>query len=120
MILSLKVLDLEAGSEVIVPSNTYIATILAILQNNLKPVFVEPDEFTFNISPSEVNKALTLKTKAILAVHLYGQLADMQSINEIAKENKLLVIEDAAQSDVPVVESDVTDVPKSDDAEGSN
>lgn len=90
--------QLKEGDEVIVPANTYIASILSIIHAGLIPVFVEPDESTFNISPSEVKKALTLKTKAILAVHLYGKLADMQSINEIAKENKLLVIEDAAQA----------------------
>lgn len=90
--------QLKEGDEVIVPANTYIASILSVIHAGLTPVFVEPDESTFNISPSEVKKALTLKTKAILAVHLYGKLADMQSINEIAKENKLLVIEDAAQA----------------------
>jgi dTDP-4-amino-4,6-dideoxygalactose transaminase len=89
---------LKAGDEVIVPANTYIASILAITENNLKPVLVEPDEVTFNLSPNMIEKAITLKTKVIMAVHLYGQLADMPKINEIAKNNTLLVLEDSAQA----------------------
>jgi dTDP-4-amino-4,6-dideoxygalactose transaminase len=89
---------LKEGDEVIVPANTYIASILSVIHAGLKPVLVEPDESTFNISSIEIEKAITKKTKAILAVHLYGQLADMQSINDIAKANKLLVVEDAAQA----------------------
>ena len=89
---------LKEGDEVIVPANTYIASILSVIHAGLTPVFVEPDQETFNISPSQIKKAITSRTKVILAVHLYGQLADMQTINAIAKENKLLVIEDAAQA----------------------
>lgn len=89
---------LQKGDEVIVPANTYIASILAILQAELKPVLVEPDPATYNLNPDLISAALTSKTKAILAVHLYGQLADMQAINHIAKQHHLLVIEDAAQA----------------------
>ena len=90
--------QLKEGDEVIVPANTYIASILSVIHAGLTPVFVEPDEATFNISPSEIKKSISSKTKAILAVHLYGQLADMKSISEIAKANNLLVVEDAAQA----------------------
>lgn len=89
---------LQKGDEVIVAANTYIASILAILQADLVPVLVEPNAKTFNTDPKEVEKAITTKTKAILAVHLYGQLADMETINAIAKKNNILVIEDAAQA----------------------
>lgn len=89
---------LQKGDEVIVPANTYIASILAILQADLVPVLVEPDEQTFNIDPDAIAKAITSKTKVILPVHLYGQLADMEAINKIAKRHNLLVIEDAAQA----------------------
>lgn len=89
---------LKEDDEVLVPANTYIASILSIIHAGLKPVFVEPDNTTFNISTTEIKKAITSKTKAILAVHLYGQLADMATINSIAKDNNLLVIEDAAQA----------------------
>lgn len=89
---------LKSGDEVIVPANTYIASIIAILQNDLVPVLVEPNIETYNIDPEEIAKHITPKTKAILAVHLYGQLADMNAINQLAKEHNLLVIEDAAQA----------------------
>lgn len=89
---------LKEGDEVIVPSNTYIASILAITENKLQPVLVEPDLESFNISPEKISKAITKKTKAILPVHLYGQLVDMPKIMEIAKANNLLVLEDSAQS----------------------
>ena len=89
---------LKEGDEVIVPANTYIASILAITENRLKPVLVEPDEKTYNLDPKLIEQAITPKTKAILAVHLYGQLADMLEINKIAKKNNLLVIEDSAQA----------------------
>ena len=89
---------LQKGDEVIVPANTYIASILAILQADLIPVLVEPDEKTFNLNPALITEKITSKTKAILAVHLYGQLADMQKINLIANENNLLIVEDAAQA----------------------
>lgn len=89
---------LKEGDEVLVPANTYIASILSILQANLKPVFIEPDPITFNISTDNLQKHITAKTKAILVVHLYGQLADIQAIDEIAELNNLLVVEDAAQA----------------------
>lgn len=86
------------GDEVIVPSNTYIASILAISQNNLVPVLVEPDINTYLIDPSKIEEKITSKTKAILPVHLYGQTCEMDAINEIAKKHNLKVIEDSAQS----------------------
>ena len=89
---------LQKGDEVIVPANTYIASILAILQADLIPVLVEPKLETYNINPDLIQGEITSKTKAILAVHLYGQLAEMDAINEIAVANDLLVIEDAAQA----------------------
>ena len=89
---------LKDGDEVIVPSNTYIASILAISANNLTPVLVEPCVDSFNIDPKKIEKAITSKTKAILPVHLYGQLADMPAIMAIAKRHELLVLEDSAQA----------------------
>ena len=86
------------GDEVIVPSNTYIASILAISQNNLVPVLVEPRLDTYLIDPSKIEEKITSKTKAILPVHLYGQTCEMDAINEIAKKYNLKVIEDSAQS----------------------
>jgi dTDP-4-amino-4,6-dideoxygalactose transaminase len=89
---------LKAGDEVIVPANTYIASILAITENGLVPVLVEPDEGSYNLSIAGIETALTDKTKVILPVHLYGQLADMPAIMEIAGKHDLLVLEDAAQA----------------------
>lgn len=89
---------LKKGDEVIVPANTYIASILAILQADLVPVLVEPRLETYNINPDLIQEKITSKTKAILAVHLYGQLAEMQKINKIAEKHNLIVVEDAAQS----------------------
>jgi dTDP-4-amino-4,6-dideoxygalactose transaminase len=89
---------LKDGDEVIVPANTYIATILAISQNNLTPVLVEPDIITYNIDSTKIEEKITSKTRAIIPVHLYGQTADMDAINEIAKKYSLKVIEDSAQS----------------------
>ncbi len=86
------------GDEVIVPANTYIASVLAITENKLKPVFVEPDDKTFNLDPQKTRQAITHKTKAILPVHLYGQLAAMPEILNIANEFNLLVLEDSAQA----------------------
>jgi dTDP-4-amino-4,6-dideoxygalactose transaminase len=86
------------GDEVIVPSNTYIASILAISQNNLVPILVEPDINTYLIEASKIEEKITSKTKAILPVHLYGQTCEMDKINEIAKKYNLKVIEDSAQS----------------------
>ena len=89
---------LQKGDEVIVPANTYIASILAILQADLIPVLVEPKLETYNINPELISQKITSKTKAILVVHLYGQLAEMDAIHKIAIVNDLLVIEDAAQA----------------------
>jgi len=86
------------GDEIIVPSNTYIASILAVSENNLIPVLVEPDINSFNLNPDLIESSITEKTKAILPVHLYGQLCDMQKINAIASKYNLKVIEDCAQS----------------------
>lgn len=89
---------LKEGDEVIVPANTYIASILAITENKLIPILVEPDIATYNINPDNIEVSITGKTKAILPVHLYGQLADMPAIMDIAKRHNLLVLEDAAQA----------------------
>lgn len=89
---------LREGDEVLVPANTYIASILAISANQLTPVMVEPDELTYNINPELIEQHITPKTRAILAVNLYGQPANMSAINKIAKKHQLKVIEDAAQS----------------------
>lgn len=88
---------MQDGDEVIVPSNTYIASILAISQNDLVPVLVEPDS-DYLISPEKIEQAITPKTRAILPVHLYGQTCQMDKINEIAKKHNLKVVEDSAQS----------------------
>lgn len=89
---------LKEGDEVLVPANTYIASILAISANGLTPVLVEPDAQTLNLSPANAKAAITAKTKAMLPVHLYGQLADMPALLEIAEQHQLLVLEDAAQA----------------------
>ncbi len=89
---------LKEGDEVIVPANTYIASILAITENRLVPVLVEPDTVSYNLCPKNTEAAITPKTKAILSVHLYGQLADMPAIMDIAKRHNLLVLEDSAQA----------------------
>ena len=89
---------MQKGDEVIVPANTYIASIISIIQADLVPVLVEPKLETYNINPNLIQDKITSKTKSILAVHLYGQLAELDSINEISKINNLIVVEDAAQS----------------------
>lgn len=89
---------LKDGDEVIVPANTYIASILAITENRLTPVLVEPDEHTYNLCPAKTAAAITPRTKAIVAVHLYGQLAPMPEIMELAYQHGLLVLEDSAQA----------------------
>ncbi len=89
---------LKDGDEVLVPANTYIASILAISANGLVPILIEPNEQTYNVDVSLIEQNLTPKTKAILAVHLYGQLADMPSIMNLAEKHNLLVVEDAAQA----------------------
>jgi len=89
---------IEEGDEVIVPANTYIASILAITENRLKPVLVEPDQKSYNLCPLKTAAAITPNTKAIVAVHLYGQLAPMPEIMALAEQHNLLVLEDAAQA----------------------
>lgn len=94
----LRAYGIGSGDEVIVPSNTFIATWLAVNQAGAKPVPVEPDIRTYNIDPNCIEPAITSRTKAIIAVHLYGQPADMDAINAIARKHSLKVIEDAAQA----------------------
>jgi len=89
---------LKDGDAVAVPANTYIASILAITENQLRPVLVEPDEDTFNLGAAKLAAALTPDIKAVLVVHLYGQLADMPAITQVCRERGLLLLEDCAQS----------------------
>jgi dTDP-4-amino-4,6-dideoxygalactose transaminase len=89
---------MQVGDEIIVPSNTYIASILAISENNLVPILVEPDIATYLIDYSKIEEKITSKTKAIMPVHLYGQTCQMDEINKIAKKYNLKVIEDSAQA----------------------
>ncbi len=89
---------LKSGDEVIIPANTYIASILAVTENGLVPRFVEPDEKTLNISAENILKSINSKTRVILPVHLYGRLAPMVEIMDIARQYELLVLEDAAQA----------------------
>ena len=98
LMLILKALSIGEGDEVIVPSNTYIATALAVTYTGAKPVFVEPDIKTYNIDPKKIEAAITPKTKALIAVHLYGQPADMDPILRICEQNHIYVIEDSAQA----------------------
>lgn len=96
--LALRALNIGEGDEVIVPSNTFIATVLAVSYVGATPVFVEPDADTYNIDPEKIEAALTAKTKAIMPVHLYGQAAAMEPIMKIAQKQHLAVIEDNAQA----------------------
>ena len=98
LMLALKALGIGVGDEVIVPSNTYIATALAVTYVGATPVFVEPDIRTFNINPTLIEGAITKNTKVIMPVHLYGQPCDMDPIMEIAKKYHLFVVEDCAQA----------------------
>jgi dTDP-4-amino-4,6-dideoxygalactose transaminase len=98
LLLALKAYNFEAGSEVIVPSNTYIATILAILQAGLKPVLVEPHLATYNIDPKLIEEKISKKTVAIMVVHLYGKSCEMDKILTICSKYKLRLVEDCAQS----------------------
>ncbi len=98
IILILKAMEIGPGDEVIVPANTFIATWLAVQQCGAVPVPVEPVASTYNIDPTRIEASISDQTKAIIAVHLYGQPADMQAINVVAKKNGLKVIEDAAQA----------------------
>src|SRR6266496_1809196 len=96
--LIVRALDIGPGDEVLVPANTYIATWLAVSYAGATPVPIEPNERTYNIDPSRIEAAITKRTRAIIAVHLYGQPADMGPINEVASHYGLKVIEDAAQA----------------------
>lgn len=96
--LSLRAFNFEKGSEVLVPSNTYIATILSIVENGLHPVLVEPDIATYNMDADLIEQAITKKTRAIMVVHLYGKVCEMDKILAIAQKHNLKVIEDCAQS----------------------
>lgn len=98
LMLALKALGIGEGDEVIVPSNTYIATALAVTYVGANPVFVEPVIDTFNIDPSLIEEKITPATKAIMPVHLYGQVCDMDPVMEIAEKHDLYVIEDCAQA----------------------
>lgn len=89
---------LQDGDEVIVPANTFIATFLAITENRLVPVPVEPDAISFNMDPAAAEAALTSRTRVLMPVHLYGQLADMDALLALARHYGLLVVEDAAQA----------------------
>jgi dTDP-4-amino-4,6-dideoxygalactose transaminase len=98
LVLILRAMGIGEGDEVIVPSNTFIATWLAVTQAGATPVGVEPDETTHNLNPAHVEAAITARTKAMMPVHLYGQTADMNALSVIAKKHRLRVIEDAAQA----------------------
>lgn len=98
LVLILRALNIGEGDEVIVPSNTFIATVLAVTYVGAKPVLVEPILETYDIDPSKIEAAITSKTKAIIPVHLYGHPCDMDEIMSIAKKNNLLVVEDCAQA----------------------
>jgi dTDP-4-amino-4,6-dideoxygalactose transaminase len=97
LIIALRSFDFKPGSEVIVPSNTYIATILSIMNCGLKPVLVEPDIRTYNIDTNKIEEAITEKTVAIMIVHLYGKACKMDDITRICAERDLKLIEDCAQ-----------------------
>jgi dTDP-4-amino-4,6-dideoxygalactose transaminase len=98
MVIALRALDLPKDSEVIVPANTYIATILAVLLANLKPVLVEPRIDTYTIDSEKIQKSITRKTKAIIVVHLYGKSCDMDPIQDLCSKHNLILLEDCAQS----------------------
>lgn len=98
LILSIEALDLPKGNEILVASNTYIATILAIVRAGYKPVLVEPELETFNMDPARLPEALTSKTRAICVTHLFGKPCRMDQIGKFAEEHELKVIEDCAQS----------------------
>jgi len=98
LLLALKALNLKSGDEVIVPSNTYIATIIAIIQAGLTPVLVEPDTRTYNIDPSQIEQNISNKTRVIMIVHLYGKACEMDPILALCKQYNLKLLEDCAQS----------------------
>ena len=97
LILAFRAIGVGRGDEVIVPANTYIASIIGITANGGTPIFIEPDEY-YNINPRLIEQAITSKTKAILAVHLYGQAANMSRIYMLAEKHRIFLVEDCAQS----------------------
>jgi len=108
LIISLNSLGIKTGDEVIVPSNTYIASWLAVSALGARPVPVEPDEYTYNINVSLIEEKITPKTKTILPVHLYGQSCDMTAIMDIAKKYNLSVVEDNAQAHLATWKNKIT------------
>lgn len=106
--IALKVLGVGEGDEVIVPSNTYIATVLAISFIEATPIFVEPRLHSYNLNPDLIEKAITTKTKAIMPVHLYGQACEMDKIMQIAKKYNLFVVEDNAQGHLSTYNGKIT------------
>ncbi|WP_103628996.1 DegT/DnrJ/EryC1/StrS family aminotransferase [Campylobacter concisus] len=98
LILAIDACNFPKNSEIIVPSNTYIATILAIVRNGFKPILVEPDINTYNIDPNRIEEKITKNTRAIIVVHLYGKACDMDKICSIANQYDLKIIEDVAQA----------------------
>lgn len=106
--LSLKALGIKAGDEVIVPSNTFIATVLAVSFVGATPIFVEPDEDTCNLDPAKIPAAITSRTKVIIPVHLYGQACNMPAIMALAKAHGLSVVEDNAQAQGATFDSKLT------------
>ncbi|MBS1552713.1 MAG: DegT/DnrJ/EryC1/StrS family aminotransferase [Bacteroidetes bacterium] len=98
LLIALMAIDIKPDDEVIIPTYSFFATAGVVSRMNAKPVFIDSDPVTFNINPADIKKLITKKTKAIIPVHLYGQSCDMKPIMEIAGENNLKVIEDAAQS----------------------
>lgn len=98
LILALKAFNFDKNDEILVPSNTYIATILSIIHNGLKPILVEPDIETYNIDPKKIEEKISSRTKAIMIVHLYGKVCEMDPILQLANKYDLKVIEDCAQA----------------------
>ena len=106
--IGLKALNLKPGDEVLVPSNTYIATILSIIHAGLNPVLIEPDIETYNINPRLIEKNISKKSKAIIVVHLYGKACEMDPILSICKKYNLKLLEDCAQSHVALYKGKMT------------
>lgn len=98
LILAIDAFDFPKDSEIILPANTYIATILAVVKNGFKPILVEPDLDSYNIDPAKIEQKITSKTKAILVVHLYGKSCDMDPILSLSEQYDLVIIEDCAQA----------------------
>ena len=106
--IALKTLGIGVGDEVLVPSNTYIATALAVSYVGATPIFIEPNQHTYNINPKNLEQAITSKTKAIMPVHLYGQACEMEAIMQIAAKHGLFVIEDNAQAQAATFNNKIT------------